>query len=348
MPASTTSIDQLAINTIRTLSMDAVEKAEQRPSRHADGPGPGGLSAVERSPALRSRSSRFGPAAIASCFRAGMLRCCSIRCFIWRACGRRARKGTPRHEAAGGSSHELAVSLEEIKRFRQLHSRTPGHPEHGETAGVETTTGPLGQGCGNSVGMAIAQAWLAARYNRPGFELFDYNVYVHLQRRRPDGRRRQRGRLARRASAGSRTCAGFTTTTTSRSKAQPRWPSAKTWRRAFAAWAGTSRRVADANDLAVMQRGARRLQTATDKPTLIIVRSLIAWGAPKKQDTARRPRRAAGGRRSPAPRRPSTAGRPTSSSRARGSPRTLSRNGVGAARPNGPRAVGSQLPRLSG
>ena len=66
--------------------------------------------------------------------------------------------------------------LDDIKNFRQWGSRTPGHPEYGHTAGVETTTGPLGQGCGNSVGMAIASRWLAARYNQPGFELFDFNV----------------------------------------------------------------------------------------------------------------------------------------------------------------------------
>src|SRR2546423_9462749 len=74
--------------------------------------------------------------------------------------------------------NELAVPMEEIKRFRQLGSRTPGHPESHITSGVETTTGPLGQGVGNSVGMAIAGKWLAARYNRPDFEVFNYNVYA--------------------------------------------------------------------------------------------------------------------------------------------------------------------------
>ena len=70
------------------------------------------------------------------------------------------------------------MPLDDIRRFRQLDSRCPGHPEHGHTIGVETTTGPLGQGMGNSVGMAIAQRRLAARYNRPGFDLFDYNIYA--------------------------------------------------------------------------------------------------------------------------------------------------------------------------
>jgi transketolase len=73
---------------------------------------------------------------------------------------------------------ELAVPMEEIKRFRQLGSRTPGHPESHLTTGVETTTGPLGQGVGNSVGMAMASKWLAANFNRPGFDVFDFNVYA--------------------------------------------------------------------------------------------------------------------------------------------------------------------------
>src|SRR5205823_3916467 len=71
-----------------------------------------------------------------------------------------------------------AITLDDIKNFRQLDSKTPGHPEYRHTSGVETTTGPLGQGVGNSVGMAIAAKWLQARYNRPGFEIFDYNVYT--------------------------------------------------------------------------------------------------------------------------------------------------------------------------
>src|SRR5205823_14171196 len=71
-----------------------------------------------------------------------------------------------------------AVSLDDIKSFRQLDSKTPGHPEYRQTSGIETTTGPLGQGVGNSVGMAIAGKWLEARYNRPGFEVFNYNIYA--------------------------------------------------------------------------------------------------------------------------------------------------------------------------
>ena len=84
------------------------------------------------------------------------------------------RAVNPKYEVLG----DPAVSLDDIKQFRQINSKTPGHPEYRLTSGVETTTGPLGQGVGNSVGMAIAGEWLAARYNRPGFELFNYNVYA--------------------------------------------------------------------------------------------------------------------------------------------------------------------------
>ncbi len=91
------------------------------------------------------------------------------------------------------------LPLDQIKQFRQWGSITPGHPERGVTPGVETTTGPLGQGFGNGVGMAIAEAYLAARYNRPGFEIVNHFTYWVGQRRRPDGGRGFRSSLTRRA-----------------------------------------------------------------------------------------------------------------------------------------------------
>ena len=94
---------------------------------------------------------------------------------------------------------ELSVTLDDIKRFRQLDSKCPGHPEYRWTSGVETTTGPLGQGVATSVGMAIAGRWQAAHFNRPGFELFDYDVYAAVRRRRHDGGHLRRGGLAGRA-----------------------------------------------------------------------------------------------------------------------------------------------------
>ena len=88
------------------------------------------------------------------------------------------------------------LPMEELKRFRQLHSRTPGHPEYGVTPGVETTTGPLGQGLANAVGMAISERLLAAEFNRPGFEIVNHHTYVFARRRLPDGRHFPRGVLA--------------------------------------------------------------------------------------------------------------------------------------------------------
>ena len=121
-----------------------------------------------------------------------------------------------------------AVTLDDIKRFRQLDSPCPGHPEYRLTAGVETTTGPLGQGAATSVGMAIGASWLAQHFNRPGFELFDYDVYALCS----DGDMME-GISGEAASIAGhlqlkRTCAGSTIPTTSRSRVRPTSPSART------------------------------------------------------------------------------------------------------------------------
>src|SRR3990172_3757874 len=163
------SLEQTAINTIRTLAMDAVEAAK---SGHPGTP----MALAPVSYQLWTQHLRYDPTAphwpnrdryVLSCGHASML----LYSLIHLA-------GIRQVDKHGNVTNEPAISLEEIKNFRQWGSRTPGHPEHGHTTGVETTTGPLGQGCGNSVGMAIAGRWLAARYNRPGFTLFDYNVWT--------------------------------------------------------------------------------------------------------------------------------------------------------------------------
>src|SRR5271163_379313 len=161
--------DTLSINTIRTLAIDAVQKAN---SGH---PGaPMGLAPVTYS--LWQQFLRFDPndptwpdrdRFVLSNGHASMM----LYAMLYLS-------GVRNVNSAGQPTSELAISLDEIKRFRQIGSRTPGHPEYGIAAGIETTTGPLGQGVGNSVGMAIAGKWLAARFNRPGFELFSYNTYA--------------------------------------------------------------------------------------------------------------------------------------------------------------------------
>jgi transketolase len=162
-------LDRLCIDTIRTLSIDAVQKAN---SGH---PGtPMGLAPVVYT--LWTQFLRYDPADplwpnrdrfVLSAGHASML----LYAMLHLA-------GVHRADRDGHDLGRPAVSLDDIKQFRQLDSVCPGHPEYGHTTGVEVTTGPLGQGCGNSVGMAIAERWLAARYNAHGFTLFDYNTYV--------------------------------------------------------------------------------------------------------------------------------------------------------------------------
>ena len=169
MATSITDTTQLAINTIRTLSMDAVQAAN---SGHPGTP----MALAPVAYTLWNDVLRYDPADplwpgrdrfVLSCGHASML----LYSLIHLA-------GVKQVGPDGRPNNIPAVSLEDVKNFRQWESLTPGHPEHGHTFGVETTTGPLGQGCGNSVGMAIAQRWLAAKYNQPGFDLIDYNVYV--------------------------------------------------------------------------------------------------------------------------------------------------------------------------
>ncbi len=163
------TIEELSINTIRTLSMDAVQAAN---SGHPGTP----MAMAPLVYCLWQRLLRFDPdnpiwmnrdRFVLSAGHASML-----LYSILHLTGVKAVNA--KYERLG----ELSVKLEDIKHFRQLESKCPGHPEYRWTSGVETTTGPLGQGVATSVGMAMAARWLAAHFNRPGFELFDYNVYA--------------------------------------------------------------------------------------------------------------------------------------------------------------------------
>jgi transketolase len=271
---SSGSIQRLSIDTIRTLAMDAVQTAN---SGH---PGtPMALAPVAYS--LWNDVLRFDPddpnwpgrdRFVLSCGHASMLLYAVLHL------------AGVKQVVDGRVTDELACSLEQIRRFRQLHSRCPGHPEHAETSGVETTTGPLGQGLGNSVGMAIAQRWLAAQFNRPGYALFDYNVYALCS----DGDLMEGvGNEAASIAAHLRlanlcwiyddnriTIEGHTALAFSEDVG-----------RRFEGLGWHVVRVADVNDLEALKKAYQSFARTDDRPTLIIVRSIIAWGAPHKQDT---------------------------------------------------------------
>src|SRR6516165_336808 len=166
---SAAQLDQLCVNTIRTLSMDAVQQAN---SGHPGTP----MALAPLVYTIWNRVLRFDPENpiwpnrdrfVLSNGHASML--------LWSALHLSGVQAVnANYETVGKPS----VSLEDIRRFRQLDSKAPGHPEYHWVSGVETTTGPLGQGVATSVGMAIAEKWLAQHYNRPGFEIFDYNIYA--------------------------------------------------------------------------------------------------------------------------------------------------------------------------
>src|SRR3954451_11299001 len=163
------TVDQLCINTIRTLAMDAVQQAD---SGHPGTP----MAMAPVAYTLWQRFLRFDPDdpiwpdrdrfvlsnGHASMLLYSLLHLCSVKAV------------SRDYEPLG----KLTVTLEDIKRFRQLDSRCPGHPEYRWTSGIETTTGPLGQGVATSVGMASASRWMAAHFNRPGFDLFNFRVYA--------------------------------------------------------------------------------------------------------------------------------------------------------------------------
>jgi transketolase len=180
---------------------------------------------------------------------------------------------------------EPSVPLEEIKRFRQLHSRCPGHPEYRLTSGVETTTGPLGQGAANSVGMAVAERWMAAHYNRPGFEkLIDFNVYALCG----DGDMMEGISSEAASLAGhwklSNLCwiydNNHITIEGSTKLAFTEDVGAR-----FLGYGWNVTHVTDANDLGQLTRAFATFLQTNDRPTLIIVDSHIGYGAPHKQDT---------------------------------------------------------------
>jgi transketolase len=268
-------LDQLSINTIRTLSMDAVQQAN---SGH---PGtPMALAPVVY--CLWQNFLRFDPEDpiwpnrdrfVLSAGHASMLLYSILHLTGVKAVN-------PEYEQLG----ELSVKLDDIKRFRQLDSRCPGHPEYRWTSGVETTTGPLGQGVATSVGMAIASKWLGAHYNRPGFEMFDFNVYALAgDGCMMEGISGEAASLAGHLKL-SNLCWIYDNNKIT-IEGHTDWAFSEDVATRFIGYGWNVTRVGDANDQEMLARAFNTFKNTTDRPTLIIVDSHIAWGSPNKQDT---------------------------------------------------------------
>jgi transketolase len=257
------ALDQLCINTVRTLAMDAVQQAD---SGHPGTP----MALAPLSYVLWTKHLRYDTKNpqwagrdrfVLSCGHASML----LYSLLYL------------------TGYDL--SLDELKRFRQWGSKTPGHPEYGHTPGVETTTGPLGQGFGNAVGMALARARLAAEFNRSGHEIIQHKIYVLASDGdMMEGVSHEAASLAGHLKLGNLivfyddnhiTIDGPTSLAFSDDTAKR-----------FSAYGWHVQRVEDGNDLAALNRAIRRAQRVTDRPALIIVRTHIAYGSPHKQDTA--------------------------------------------------------------
>ena len=268
-------LDLLCINTIRTLAIDAVQKAN---SGHPGAP----MALAPVAYSLWQQFLRFDPADptwpdrdrfVLSNGHASML----LYAMLYVS-------GVRNVNFAGQPTDEPAVSLDQIKNFRQLGSRTAGHPEYGAAAGIETTTGPLGQGVGNSVGMAIASKWLAARYNRPGFELFTYNTYAMCG----DGDMMEGVGSEAASLAGhlklSNLCWIYDNNRITLDGPAD-WSFTEDVGARFSAYGWNVVHVTDANDLNALDNAYNKFLQTNDRPTLIVVNSHIGYGSPGKQDT---------------------------------------------------------------
>jgi transketolase len=268
-------IETKAVNTIRTLAMDAVQAAN---SGHPGTP----MAMAPVAYCLWQRFLRFDPEDpiwpnrdrfVLSMGHASMLLYALLHLTGVKAVN-------SKYERLG----ELSVTLDDVKRFRQLDSKCPGHPEYRWTSGVETTTGPLGQGVANSVGMAIAGTWMASYFNRPGFELFDFDVYALAGD----------GDLMEGVSAEAASLAGHLKLANLcwiydnnriTIEGNTAWAFSEDVATRFIAYGWNVTRVGDANDLEMLERAFTTFRKEGERPTLIVVDSHIAWGAPTKQDT---------------------------------------------------------------
>jgi transketolase len=269
-------LEQLSINTIRTLSIDAVQQAK---SGHPGTP----MALAPLIYTIWNRVMQFDPEDpiwpnrdrfVLSNGHASML--------LWSVLH---LSGTKAVNADYERLGQPSVTLEDIKRFRQLDSKAPGHPEYHWVSGVETTSGPLGQGVATSVGMAIAQKWLASRYNRPGFNLFDYRIYaVCGDGCMMEGVSSEAASLAGHLGLGNLcwvydnnhiTIEGNTRITFTEDIAAR-----------FQGYGWNVLRVGDANDVGRIETALQVFKRTSDRPTFIILDSHIGYGSPHKQDTA--------------------------------------------------------------
>ncbi|MCT9826790.1 transketolase [Pseudomonas veronii] len=276
MNHAATAVDTQCINTLRTLAMDAVQKAN---SGH---PGtPMGLAPVGYT--LWSRFLRYHPEHpdwpnrdrfVLSVGHASML----LYSLLHLA-------GVVEIDAQGQRSGLPAISLDDIQQFRQMGSKTPGHPEYRMTTGVETTTGPLGQGCANSVGMAMAGRWLGERFNRDGQVLFDYNVYTLCG----DGDMMEGISSEAASLAGhlrlDNLCWIYDNNTIS-IEGHTELAFSEDVIQRFQAYGWHTLHVTDANDLHALSTALETFQRNTGAPTLIVVDSVIGYGSPHKHNTA--------------------------------------------------------------
>ncbi len=268
-------LDTLSINTIRTLSIDAVQKAN---SGHPGAP----MAFAPVAYVLWQQFLRYDPAnpvwpnrdrfilsnGHASALLYSMLYLSEVKSV----------------DSEYKVLDRPSITLDDLKSFRQLDSRTPGHPEYRVTSGVETTTGPLGQGIGNSVGMSMASNWLKARYNRPGFEIFDYNIYAFCS----DGDLMEGIGSEAASLAGHLRLPNLCWIYDSNQitlDGPADWSFTEDVAMRFTAYGWNVTHVRDANDLGALAKGFNEFLSTKDRPTLIIVNSHIGYGSPHKQDT---------------------------------------------------------------
>src|SRR5438105_3921019 len=258
-----TSLDELCVDTIRTLSMDAVQKAN---SGHPGTP----MALAPLAYLLYTRIMRHNP-----------------RDPAW--------PDRDRFVLSAGHASMLLYStlylsgydldLEDLKQFRQLHSKTPGHPEHGEVPGVEATTGPLGQGIAHAVGMALAERMLAARFNREGHEVIDHRTFVIAS----DGDI-QEGICSEASSLAGHLGLGRLTVFYDDNKIQLAGPVSEAFSEdvgeRYEAYGWHVQNVGEDLSLERLEEATRAAIDEEDRPAMIIVRSHIGFGSPHKQDTS--------------------------------------------------------------